>query len=133
MLEIQSEAFLLRLTPVARRVEGYGGPYLDWIELRVQIEVPGFSASTRWEAMPAELGRFRQQLTQLPGGSEAELSGAEPGFVLRLKAVALGGILGTFELQADPPDGATLQGSFGIDQTYLTDLVRQVDTLMEFR
>ena len=133
MFEIRAQGFLLGVTPVERRTEGQGDSYLDWIEMRVEVRVPGFTGMARWEAMPAELGRFRQQLTQLPDGSEAELSGAEPGFVLRLKAVALGGILGTFELQADPPDGATLQGSFGIDQTYLTDLVRQVDTLMEFR
>jgi hypothetical protein len=138
MLEIKYDNFSLVVSPLVREVEGSGGPYLDWIKTVVSLQDGEFSARVKWSVMPGELRKFRDQLVQMheqishsPASlCTASITGGWNEFSLVLKTVnATGGILANYTLH-DAPDGPKLQGRFGLDQTFLGDLINGTDAVL---
>ncbi len=133
MLELLAPDFSLTIEPKARHVEGTGGPYLDWLDCAVHLRIPGFTAETVWSCMPGELDRFKGELeaikANLAPGSSATLKGVERNFELRLTLTELGGLMGEYQLQNE---GAKLMGEFGIDQSYLPEMIQGIGRLMRF-
>lgn len=120
-----------------RTIEGTGGPYLEWLQLRIQAAVPGFTANIEWAAMPHELESFRKdlvQLNQMATDAKAELKGTEPGVQINLRLDSLGHIKGEYEISDHyrDPAGAVLHGSFKIDQTYRKSLISKIDELLAY-
>ena len=136
MLSIDTGDFLLQMRPVATRREEPGGPYLEWLDVWIRIEVPGIQAEGAWSVMRNELRGFLQQIqsmhNQLRPGLRAELAGVEAGFDLSLQALERGAITGDWRFQPSPPDGACLTGHCGLDQSYLPQWIRGVESLLAF-
>ncbi|MGO4761381.1 hypothetical protein AB4120_02480 [Cupriavidus sp. 2KB_3] len=136
MLTIDTDDFRLQLTPVSARREEPGGPYLEWIDVRIDLTVPGIRAEGEWSVMPGELRQFQQQLaslqTRFQAGQEAELSGVETGFSLKLRTLDQGQIIGAWRFQPVPPDGAWITGQCGLDQSFLGEFLRGIDALLSF-
>jgi hypothetical protein len=139
MLEIKYENFSLLVSPLVREIEGDGGPYLEWIKTDVFLQDGEFSAHVKWSVMPSDLRKFRDQLMQMheqifhsPASQcAASITGGWNEFSLVLETVnPTGGIMGSYTLH-DAPDGPKLQGRFGLDQSFLVDLTRGVDSILE--
>ncbi|MBR8060534.1 WapI family immunity protein [Burkholderia dolosa] len=136
MLIIETDDFRLQMEPVAARREEPGGPYLEWIDVRIQLTVPGIQAEGQWSVMPDELRQFRQQIrsmqTQLQSGQRADLTGVEPGFELTLRTLDRRAIVGDWRFQPAPPDGACITGHCGLDQSFLSELLQGIESLLSF-
>lgn len=136
MLSIDTSDFSLQIRPVATRREEPGGPYFEWLDVWIRIEVPGIQAEGAWSVMRDELRDFLQQIqsmhTQLRPGSCAELASVEGGFDLRLQALERGAITGDWRFQPAPPDGACLSGHCGLNQSYLPQWVQGIESLLAF-
>jgi hypothetical protein len=136
MLTIDTEDFRLQIELVSARLEDPEGPYFEWIDTRVSLAVPCIQAEGQWSVMPEELRRFQQQLqsmlAQPQPGQNAELVSIEPGFHLKLHMLDHGMILGDWRFQP-VPDGACVAGTCGLDQTFLSGLVRDVESLASVR
>jgi hypothetical protein len=136
MLTINTEDFQLQIIPVSMRFEEPGGPYLEWIDTRVNVITVGIQAEGQWSVMPRELLQFQQQIqsmqVQLQLGQKAELSSVESGFKLVLQMLERGTILGDWHFQPDPPNGACIIGRCGFDQSYLGDFIRGIESLRSF-
>jgi hypothetical protein len=135
VLSIDTDDFSLTIERQVRHVQAKGEPYLDWLELKIALSVPGINAHAVWSVMPSELLGFREQIQAmaeaLKPGLSAELASIEPGFQFRLRMHERGAILGDFMLQPSPPDGARLQGLLGIDQSYLPSMLAGLTALLE--
>lgn len=138
MLEIKYENFSLVVLPLVREIEGDGGPYLEWIKTNVFLQDGEFSAHVKWSVMPGDLRTFRDQLIQmheqifrLPASQcIATITGGWNEFSLVLETVnPTGGILGSYTLH-DAPDGPKLQGRFGLDQSFLVNLAKGIDSML---
>ena len=68
---IETDELQIKLQIADRTIEGSGGPYLEWLQFRVQAAVPGFTADVKWAAMPMELLKFRDELTLMDKISQA--------------------------------------------------------------
>ncbi|AZQ51840.1 WapI family immunity protein [Burkholderia cenocepacia] len=136
MLIIDTDDFRLQMEPVAARREEPGGPYLEWIDVRIQLTVPGIQAEGQWSVMPGELRQFRQQIqsmqTQLQSGQRADLTSVEPEFELRLRMLDRGAIIGDWRFQPTLPDGACITGHCGLDQSFLPELLQGIESLLSF-
>lgn len=136
MLTIDTDDFQLQVTPVSARREEPGGPYLEWIDVRIDLTAPGIRAEGGWSVMPSELRQFQQQLesmqTRLQAGQSADLAGVETGFSLKLRMLDHGQIIGDWRFQPAPPDGAWITGQCGLDQSFLDELLRGVGALLLF-
>ncbi len=136
MLVIDTEDFRLRMEPISKRFEEPGGPYLEWIDVRIDMTAPGIRAEGQWSVMPGELLQFQQQVhsmhTQLQPGQKAELKGVEPGFELILRMLERGAIVGEWRFQPVPPDGACITGHCGLDQSCLYELMQGIESLRSF-
>ncbi|WP_150123349.1 hypothetical protein [Burkholderia cenocepacia] len=137
MLTIDTDDFRLQMEPVAARRDEPGGPYLEWIDVRIQLTVPSIQAEGQWSVMPDELRQFRQQIqsiqTQLQAGQRAELTGVEPGFELILRTLDRRAIVGDWRFQPTPPEGACITGYCGLDQSFLPELLQGIESLLSFR
>ncbi len=137
MLTIDTDDFRLQMEPVAARRDEPGGPYLEWIDVRIQLTVPSIQAEGQWSVMPDELRQFRQQIqsiqTQLQAGQQAELTGVEPGFELILRTLDRRAIVGDWRFQPPPPEGACITGYCGLDQSFLPELLQGIESLLSFR
>lgn len=134
---IETDELQIKFYPVDRTVEGVGGPYLEWLQFKVQAVVPGFTADVKWAAMPMELLKFRDDLVlmdKMVPDAKAELKGAESGVHLLLKLGHRGQIQGEYEItdKYSNPDGSALKGEFTIDQTYLRSAITEVDELLAY-
>jgi len=136
MLTIHTEDFFLRIEPVSREVEEPGGAYLDWITARIKVDVPGIRAEGQWTVMPGELEQFQEQIqmmyAQIQPGQSAKLASVELGLELTLRMLERGHILGDFCFQPQPPDGACLTGGFGLDQSFLPEILQGIKSLLSF-
>lgn len=127
----------MKLEILDRTREGAGGAYLEWLKFKVQATVPGFTADVTWAAMPMEFQRFRDELVQMNKmvpDAKAELKGIESGIKLFLKLGSRGQIQGEYEIsnQCQDPDGPALTGRFYLDQTYLPNIISEVDELLAY-
>jgi hypothetical protein len=134
---IETDELKIKFYPVDRTVEGTGGPYLEWLQFKVQAVAPGFTADIKWAAMPMELLKFRADLVlmdKLVPDAKAELKGVESGVHILLKLGRHGRIHGEYEIaeQYSNPDGAALRGEFTIDQTFLRNILIEIDGLMGY-
>ena len=134
MLSIDTADFQLQMRPVATQREEPGGPYLEWLDVWIKIEVPGIQAEGAWSVMPGELRGFLQQIqsmhAQLRPGQHAELAGVEAGFNLRVEVLDRGAIIGDWRFQPSPPDGACITGHCGLDQSHLPGWMQGIESLL---
>ena len=135
MLSIDTEDFQLQIAPVSAQIEEPGGPYFEWIKVQISLTVPGIRAEGQWSVMPVELREFQQQVqamyTQLRAGQGAKLASVEPGFELTLHMLDLGAIVGDWRFQPEPPDGACITGRCGFDQSFLPEIMRGIESVLE--
>nr|WP_271463259.1 hypothetical protein [Acidovorax sp. NCPPB 4044] len=114
---------------------------MDWLTLRVKITEGDFSGIVQWLVMPMEIEKFRKGLSQVYQSLIAgrrdiepiELSGIEPHFSLTIGLANAWGHLFAQYTMKDSPDGPELKGSFGLDQSFLSQWIRDLDELLEFR
>ncbi len=136
MILIDPDGFSLRIVAQSYQREEPGGPYMEWIDMRVEIDVPGIQARGDWRAMPDELRQFGQQLEamrrDLVPGASAVLESVERGLRVALRMTELGGVIGEWHFQPQGTDGATAHGKFAIDQSYLEGVIRAVEDLASF-
>ena len=136
-MNISAPHFKLEMNPKTRLVEGNGGPYFDWITCDIDIVVPGIKANIEWIVMPSEIVRFSNGLEEiyrsLQPGSGAILHGAERNFELRVDLMDRGGLRCEYRLQASAADGATLTGYFEIDQSYIPEMITDLNQILDFR
>lgn len=134
---INTDGLKLKFNVTDRTIEGSGGPYLEWFQIEINAIVPGFTAEIEWAVMQNELLNFRESLStmnKLVPGAIAELKSIEPGLQLRLKLGGRGQIDGEYLIanRFRDPEGAILQGSFGLDQSYLPKIMSEVDSLLSY-
>ncbi|WP_068638073.1 WapI family immunity protein [Thauera butanivorans] len=136
MLTIDTDDFRLQMEPLSARFEEPGGPYLEWIDVIINLITPGIQAEGRWSIMPIELMKFRQEIqsmqAQFQSGQRAELTGVEPGFELVLRTLDQGAIVGEWRFQPTPPDGAWVTGHCGLDQSFIRELLEGIESLLSF-
>ncbi|WP_428148909.1 WapI family immunity protein [Delftia acidovorans] len=141
MLTIDFDDFKFDIVPTSRSIEEDGVPYRDWLTLNVKITDGNFSGSVQWLTMPAEIKKFQQDLSQayqsLIAGhfdiDPVQLSGIEPQFLLAIRVANAWGHLFAQYTMKGSPDGPELKGSFGLDQSFLPEWIRDLDELLEFR
>ena len=112
-------------------------PYDSWLECTVHIQVPAFSGSIHWNAMGVDFARFREELVRLYENvgtpRSATLAGLEPGVKLSLAMMEGGQVAGEYEFTdfgGHGADAPILAGTFGLDQSFLPDLIREVDGIL---
>jgi hypothetical protein len=136
MLAIDTIDFQLLIKPVSVQVEKPGGPYLEWINVQVIVTEPGIRAEGRWRVMPGELLQFQQQIQamypHLQPDQSAKLAGIEREFELTLRMLDRGAIIGDWRFQPVSPDGACITGSCGLDQSFLPEILRGIESLLSF-
>ncbi|CAM3559613.1 hypothetical protein [Paracidovorax anthurii] len=141
MLDIDFDDFKFSIEPLSRQTEGAGGRYMDWLSLEIKVKENEFNGRVRWLVMPAEILDFKEKLSRvyesLISGEKnikpIELSGVESNFSLVISiANAWGHLFAQYTLK-DSPDGPTLQGSFGLDQSYLPQWIGDLNDLLDFR
>ncbi|WP_157836543.1 WapI family immunity protein [Paracidovorax oryzae] len=141
MLDIDFDDLKFSMEPLSRQTEGNGGPYMDWLKLEVKVMDGDFSGRVNWLVMPSEIAEFRKNISQIYeslvcGGKDIEsitFSGVEPDFSLSMSiANSVGHIFAQYTLK-NSPDGPTLQGSFGLDQSYLPRWIEALDEMLEYR
>ncbi|WP_152033826.1 WapI family immunity protein [Paracidovorax avenae] len=141
MLDIDFDDLKFSMEPLSRQTEGNGGPYMDWLKLEVKVMDGNFSGRVHWLAMSSEIIEFRNKISQvyesLACGKRdidaISFSGVEPDFSLVMSvANSVGHIFAQYNLK-NSPDGPTLQGSFGLDQSYLPGWIEALDEMLEFR
>ena len=141
MLTIDFDDFKFDIEPISRSIEGDGGPYMDWLTINVKITDGNFSGSVQWLVMPTEIQKFKQDLSQayqslIAGNFDIDpfqLSGIEPQFLLAIGVANAWGHLFAQYTMKDSPDGPELKGSFGLDQSFIPEWIRDLDALLEFR
>lgn len=134
---IDTDELKMKFQILDRTVEEVGGPYVEWLEFKIEATVPGFTADIKWAAMPMELQTFRDELVRMNNmvpEAKAELKGAEPGLQLLLKLGHRGQVLGEYEItdQYRNFDGPRLNGKFTIDQTFLKYIIAEIDALLTY-
>jgi hypothetical protein len=108
----------------------------DWCRVSVLASVPGFGADFVAYLQGGDLHQFREQIDLMYASvgqpSKAILSSAEPGITITLSMERLGGIAGTYKLEAEYGGGGapTLTGAFEIDQSYLPALSNDIGRLL---
>ncbi|WP_152969454.1 WapI family immunity protein [Paracidovorax avenae] len=141
MLDIDFDDLKFSMEPLSRQTEGNGGPYMDWLKLEVKVMDGNFSGRVHWLAMPSEIIEFRNKISQMYESlacgkrdiDAISFSGVEPDFSLVMSvANSVGHIFAHYTLK-NSPDGPTLQGSFGLDQSYLPRWIEALDEMLEFR
>lgn len=140
MLTIEIPACSICFTPLSRNVEEGGGPYLDWIDLQVEISAKKFNGEVRWMVMPMEIQRYKDALIDLrdsllagsPITKEVNFSGVEPHFSMKLDAVDVLGHMTVSYCLHDFPGGPTMTGSFEADQSYLPLWIDGLNDLIDF-
>jgi len=109
--------------------------YDNWIQVRVDIEVPNFRGQIRWSVLENELLTLAADLERLNKhvGDEHQLSftPVEPGVTLHLHMNSRGQIEAAYRFTdtSGGPYGPELSGACGFDQTYLASIARSLKAL----
>ena len=135
MFDFEVGGLNLTMEPVARKKEGLGGPYLEWIDAKLTVEAQGIQAEGIWSFMPDELRAFVSQLRVMHDackvGLIAELKSVEPAFSMNLKMIEYGAISGGWRFQPEI-DGAYVTGRCGLDQSYLPAAIQGLEEILKF-
>ena len=136
MLEIALPDFRIVLSPLERKIEDSGGPYLDWIHLQVSFQTAGLTANFQWNVMPGELSSFEKQLRSIylnpTSQISATLESVEPGLYMKVDSNGGGNLIITYSFQPTPPDGPELNGVTGADQSYLPKIIAGISEIINF-
>jgi hypothetical protein len=106
-----------------------------WLACQVAVEVPGFSGTFPCWVWRSDLESFHRQLVQMIDQvgqpAAANLTSTDPGIDLRFSMNRAGQIEGRYALQNfDSPGQPTLSGLFQMDQSYLPELLGEVERLL---
>ncbi|WP_152034601.1 WapI family immunity protein [Paracidovorax avenae] len=140
-MKIEHPDAIIFINPISRHVEEQGGPYLDWIVLQISISTKAFNGASDWSVMPFEIKKFKDELSFFyeslvngnPSAGSVCFSGIEPHFSLNLELIDLVGHISVKYCLHDFPVGPKLQGEFEIDQSYLPQMIGDLDDLLDFR
>lgn len=134
MIELNAGGLHLVMASIGHRKEGLGGPYLEWIDIKVTVMASGIQAEGFWSVMPDEWRAFVRQLREMQDackvGLRAELRGVEPNFSMALKMMERGAIIGDWRFQPEM-DGAHVAGPCALDQSYLPSLIQGVEAILQ--
>jgi hypothetical protein len=102
-----------------------------WLWTRAQMDVPGFRGAYDFQLEQGNLELFRSQLARAVEPKnwpcQAQLSSTDPGVDLVLQVARSGQVAGEYRFCNYKDGGATLAGSFAVDQTFLPSLLAQVE------
>jgi hypothetical protein len=127
----------IHLSPIKRSVEGKGGPYFDWLTLEVSLIRPGFNVVVTWEAMPSEIEAFSKSILEMnkdiEPGKKAVLNGVEENIEIILTMEKNGHIPVNYNFSPPHPnEGPNIKGMFWIDQSYLPQILNQLEILLTY-
>jgi hypothetical protein len=102
-----------------------------WMWCKAVVDVPGFHGEYEFQLERVNLEMFRSQLAHALDPSnwpcQACFISTDPGIDLSLQVERSGQITGHYRFHNYNAGGATLTGSFGMDQTFLKPLLAEVD------
>lgn len=136
MIELHAHNLRLTISEVERTTGDTSNPYDVWVNCRIEVEVPGFRGTLAWSALQAELQQLAQTLYTFERklGTEASMSfeSFEPCLALHFSMNDRGQIFGQYSLRDNShgPGAPQLQGTFGMDQTYLRPLADAVQAFI---
>jgi hypothetical protein len=102
----------------------------------VLVETNGFVGDFEAWLQLGDLERFANEIgamyESVEKSSTAVLVSAEPDIQINLAMQSLGGIVGTYALESERPDGipTVLSGGFNIDQSFLPSLRQSIYSLI---
>jgi hypothetical protein len=123
-LELRTHGLAVSFMFTSPGVEG-------WMWCGVQMDVPGFHGEYDFQLERLNLELFRSQLAHATEPTnwpcQAQFSSTDPGVDLVLQVARSGQVVGEYRFCNYNGGGATLSGSFALDQTYLPPLLAQVE------
>lgn len=126
----------LELTLISRSGERLNQPYSDWLTCDVALTLPAFSGQVRWAVRPSELEELARKLSTMhaafPAHPQVVFKPTEPNVVLIFEAVRTGQIVVQFAFRPDLGEDIVLQGSVGMDQSYLPHIARAIRSFLKF-
>jgi hypothetical protein len=106
-----------------------------WVRVQLVAKAVGFMADFTASLELVDLQRFEHELHALYSSLSgcATLRGAEPGVHVRLEAVTLGHIQGTYSFESEQREGGqtVLSGALELDQSYLPGVAGSLNALIE--
>lgn len=136
MIKIRIPNFYLQFEFQKKPIYKQNCPYEDWLHFLITVKAEPFSGTFKWEVMPLELKRFRDELKRiykdLKVNSVATLSGLNRGVFIKFEVLNTGNINGTYELCNDfDIESPVLSGKLFFDQTYLPDIIDDIQSLLD--
>ncbi|MGH2317784.1 WapI family immunity protein [Planococcus sp. SE5232] len=104
----------------------------DWVKAVIRVEIPGYSANFLADLRTEEFKEFRDQLAAMNQNLEGPASLISIENAIEAKAVmdSLGGIYWEVSTRYPISTGAVLTFAFGSDQSYLNQLVKELDEVL---
>ncbi|MBD8015028.1 WapI family immunity protein [Planococcus wigleyi] len=104
----------------------------DWVKTAIRIEIPGYSANFLADLRAEELKEFRDQLAAMNQELKGTASLISIENAIEAKAVmdSFGGIYWEVSTRYPISTGAVLTFDFGSDQSYLNQLVKELDEVL---
>ncbi len=126
-MELRTHGLAVRFTFTPADGEG-------WMWCSILVDVPGFRGEYDFQLEQINLELFRTQLERavepVNWPCQAQFSSTAPGVDLVFQVARSGQVAGEYRFCNDNGGGATLSGSFALDQTYLPPLLAQVERLL---
>lgn len=107
----------------------------DWVKTAIRVQIPGFSADFHADLRTDEFREFRNQLVSMNKNLEGTATLISIENVIRANAMMnpQGGIFWTVTIRYPVSSGAVLDFEFGSDQSYLDQLIKELEeVLVEF-
>lgn len=104
----------------------------DWVKAVIKVEIPGYSADFLADLRTEEFKGFREQLATMDQKLEGSASFISIENTIEAKAVmdSSGGIYWEVSTRYPISIGAVLTFDFGSDQSYLNQLVKELDEVL---
>ena len=104
----------------------------DWVKAAIKVEIPGYSADFFADMRAEEFQDFRDQLNTMNQKLEGTASLISIENAIEAKAVmdSFGGIYWEVSTRYPISTGAVLAFEFGSDQSYLNQLIKELDEVL---
>ncbi|MGO1059206.1 WapI family immunity protein [Planococcus sp. FY231025] len=107
----------------------------DWVKTAIRVQIPGFSADFHADLRTDEFREFRNQLVSMNKNLEGTATLISIENVIQANAMMnpQGGIFWNVTIRYPVSSGAVLDFEFGSDQSYLDQLIKELEeVLVEF-
>jgi hypothetical protein len=123
-VELRTQGLAVGFTFIPPDCEG-------WMWCSILVDVPGFRGKYDFQLERVNLELFRTHLAcaieTTNWSCQAQFSSTDPGVALVLQVARSGQVAGEYRFCNYNGGGATLTGTFAMDQTYLPPLLAQVE------